>query len=193
MTTTVRWSRHKERHERELNMGRKIYNVLFLCPGNSTCSIMAESLLSYWGRGRFQAFSAGLRPDGWVSSKAVRVLEAFDLPVDGLRSKSWREFIEPGAPIMDFVFNVCKRMRCAPPAWPGRPVTSGWPFLDPAAMDGSELERLEWHVRVLMALEYRVRAFVEQPLESLDQPHLQKTLDAIASRHGELCHQLHLH
>lgn len=177
---------------RGLNMGCKIYNVLFLCPRNTSCSIMAESLLRHWGRGRFHAFSAGGKPVGHVSPRTLLLLAAFDLPVDGLHSKNWREFVRPGAPVMDFVFNVCRRSRI-PAAWPGRPFTSRWPFQDPGVIDGTDLERLEWHVRVLLALEDRVKAFVDQPRESLEQPHLRKTLDAIASRHGELCRQLHLH
>lgn len=102
-----------------------IYNVLFLCNGNSARSILAESILRKEGGGRFRAFSAGSHPKGAVNPLALRVLENFDYPTDGMRSKGWEEYSGPDAPVMDFVFTVCDQAAgevC--PIWPGQPMTA---------------------------------------------------------------------
>jgi arsenate reductase len=100
-------------------------NVLFLCTGNSARSILAESLLNHWGKGRFRGYSAGSFPRGAVHPCAFQLLRALDLPIEGLRSKSWHEFTRPGAPVMDFVFTVCDQAASEVcPIWPGQPVTA---------------------------------------------------------------------
>src|SRR5208283_1796492 len=104
-----------------------IYNVLFLCTGNSARSILAEGILRKEGEGRFRAFSAGSHPKGTVNPLALKVLESFDYPTDNMRSKSWEEFDSPLAPVMDFVFTVCDQAAgevC--PIWPGQPMTAHW-------------------------------------------------------------------
>ena len=120
----------------------KIYNVLFLCTGNSARSILAESLLNHWGQGKFQAFSAGSLPKGQVHPMALELLESMNLPAEGFRSKSWDEFATPEAPPIDFIFTVCDNAAgevC--PVWPGKPMTAHWGIADPAAALGTDAEK----------------------------------------------------
>jgi arsenate reductase (thioredoxin) len=116
--------------------------VLFLCTSNSARSIMGEALLNAFGRGRFRAFSAGSHPTWRVHPLALEILAKMQLPMDGLRSKSWDEFARPGAPPLDFVFTVCDNAAGeACPAWLGQPMTAHWGIEDPAAFEGSEDEK----------------------------------------------------
>ena len=82
-------------------MAERIFNVLFLCTGNSARSILAESILRKEGARRFLAFSAGSHPKGAVHPIALKVLASYGYPTDGFRSKSWDEFAAPGAPVME--------------------------------------------------------------------------------------------
>jgi arsenate reductase len=153
------------------------YNVLFLCTGNSARSIMAESLLNFWGRGRFQAYSAGSHPKGEVHPLTLETLERAQLPVAHARSKSWNEFAGPGAPRLDFVVTVCGNAaneQC--PIWPGRPATAHWGVDDPAAAEGSREQRLGAFQRALRELEARVKQLVSLPVESLDRTTLMERM-----------------
>jgi protein-tyrosine-phosphatase len=157
------------------------YNVLFLCTGNSARSIMAEALLDSWGKGRFQAYSAGSHPKGEVHPLALEVLRRSHLPTDHLRSKSWDEFATPDAPRLDFVFTVCDRAAeevC--PLWPGQPMTAHWGINDPAAVRGSDEEKERAFHKAFRELDARIKIFTSLRLESLDQMSLQRHLDAIA-------------
>src|SRR3546814_479181 len=130
-------------------MTDRIYNVLFLCTGNSARSILAESILNKDGAGRFRAFSAGSQPKGAVNPFALKVLGSFEYQTDGFRSKSWEEFAQPGAPVMNFVFTVCDNAAgesC--PVWPGQPMTAHWGIEDPAAAEGPEIGRASCRARV---------------------------------------------
>ena len=123
-------------------MAERTFNVLFLCTGNSARSILAESILRKEGAGRFRAFSAGSHPKGAVNPFALKVLESFDYPTDDLRSKSWDEFAAPGAPVMDFVFTVCDTAAAETcPVWPGQPMTAHWGIEDPAAVEGTDIQK----------------------------------------------------
>ncbi len=158
----------------------KIYNVLFLCTGNSARSILAESLLKHWANGKFRAFSAGSFPKGQVHPMALELLKRMNLPADGLRSKSWDEFAAPGAPPLDFIFTVCDNAAgevC--PVWPGRPMTAHWGVADPAAAEGSDAQKAFAFRHALEELEYRIKLLVSLPIASLDGMTLQARLREI--------------
>ena len=162
-----------------------IYNVLFLCTGNSARSILAESILRKDGNGRFRAFSAGSTPKGEVHPLALRALESMDYPTDGMRSKSWLEFAAPDAPVMDFVFTVCDNAAGeACPLWPGQPMTAHWGIEDPAAAEGTELERQAAFVTAFRYLRNRIDAFVSLPLPSIDKLSLGTRLREIGRTDG---------
>jgi arsenate reductase len=119
-------------------MASEVFNVLFLCTGNSARSIMAESILNSVGKGKFKAFSAGSHPTGIVNPLALELIEQNGLPTKGLRSKDWNEFAKPGAPFMHFVFTVCDQAAAEPcPVWPGQPVTTHWGVRDPQRLKGT--------------------------------------------------------
>jgi arsenate reductase (thioredoxin) len=161
-------------------MSDRIYNVLFLCAGNSARSILAEALIDHWGKGRFRGFSAGSFPKGVVHPLALSLLAELELPTFGLRSKSWDEFARPGAPLMDFVFTVCDRAAgeiC--PVWPGQPLTGHWAIPDPAAVQGSEAERRRAFRDALYRLESRIKLFVALPVDKLDRLALKRRIDDI--------------
>ena len=166
-------------------MNSKVYNVLFLCTGNSARSILAEVLLNHLGKVQFKAYSAGSFPKGMVHLLAVELLEQFGLPTTGLRSKSWDEFARPGAPVMDFVFTVCDQAAgeiC--PVWPGNPITAHWGVPDPAAMGGTESER-KWAFRdTCHQLDARIRLFIALPIDKLDRMVLKRRTDEIGRMSG---------
>lgn len=150
-------------------MPDRIYNVLFLCTGNSARSILAESILRKDGAGRFRAFSAGSTPKGTVHPLALRVLQHMNYPTDGMRSKSWMEFAKPDAPVMDFIFTVCDNAAgetC--PIWPGQPATAHWGIEDPAEAEGTELEREAAFTTAFRYLKNRIGAFASLPLDSIE-------------------------
>jgi protein-tyrosine-phosphatase len=161
-------------------MAKRIYNVLFLCTGNSARSIIAEALINQWGRGRFQGYSAGSHPKGVVHPIALALLKRLNFPTEGLRSKAWDEFAAPGAPPLDFVFTVCDKAASEVcPYWPGQPMTAHWGIPDPAAVQGSELEQWVAFRTAFQHLDNRIKVFTSLPLESLDRLKLQERLDAI--------------
>jgi arsenate reductase (thioredoxin) len=156
------------------------YNVLFLCTGNSARSIMAEAILNHKGQPAFMAYSAGSRPTGFVRPEALRQIEGARMRTDGLHSKSWDEFAEPGAAALDFVFTVCDNAAqevC--PVWPGQPITAHWGVPDPAAIKGTADEVARAFREAFVALDRRVSLFLSLPITSLDQLSLRKELDRI--------------
>jgi arsenate reductase (thioredoxin) len=162
-----------------------IFNVLFLCTGNSARSILAESILTKDGGGRFRAFSAGSQPKGKVNSFALKVLDSFGYPTEGARSKSWDEFAGSDAPRMDFVFTVCDNAAgetC--PFWPGQPMTAHWGIEDPAAVEGGDLDKERAFVTAFRYLKNRIGAFAAIPIERLDRLTLQNNVTAIGRLEG---------
>jgi arsenate reductase (thioredoxin) len=166
-------------------MSERIYNVLFLCTGNSARSILAESILRKDGRRHFRAFSAGSQPKGTVNPLAIKVLNSLDYPTDGLRSKSWEEFAAPDAPVMDFVFTVCDNAAgesC--PVWPGQPLTAHWGIEDPAEIEGSAIQKEAAFVAALRYLRNRIAIFTSLPLGSIDRLSLGTRLRDIGGAEG---------
>jgi protein-tyrosine-phosphatase len=166
-------------------MAERIFNVLFLCTGNSARSILAESILRKEGAGRFLAFSAGSHPKPAVHPLSLKVLAAYGYPTDGLRAKSWDEFAAPSAPIMDFVFTVCDTAAAETcPVWPGQPMTAHWGIEDPAAVDGTDIQKEAAFVLAARYLKNRISIFVNLPIRSLDRLSLTAKLREIGALEG---------
>lgn len=163
----------------------RVYNVLFLCTGNSARSILAESILNTEGKGRFKAYSAGSQPKGEVNPHALKELEALGYPVTGFRSKSWDEFAEADAPEMDFIFTVCDSAAGeACPVWIGHPMTAHWGVEDPAAIEGSEVETGRAFAQAARFLKNRIMSFISLPLASIDKLALESHLRQIGTMEG---------
>ena len=161
----------------------KIYNVLFLCTGNSARSIIAEALMNHDGAGHFRAYSAGSYPKGAVHPMALKVLSDLGIATQGLRSKSWDEFAGPGAPAFDFIFTVCDNAAgetC--PLWPGHPITAHWGIEDPAAVEGEE--QREAFMQALRYLRRRIDLFLALPLATFDREAAEGKLNAIGAEEG---------
>lgn len=161
-------------------MSERIYNVLFLCTGNSARSILAEAILNQIGKGRFRAYSAGSHPAGKVNPYVLEMLAAQNLPVADLRSKSWDEFAVPGAPALDFVFTVCDNAAgevC--PVWPGQPVSAHWGIEDPVAVEGDDAARRHAVHTALQLLNRRISVFINLPFAKLDKMALKQEVDSI--------------
>ena len=164
-------------------MSDKVYNVLFLCTGNSARSIMAEAVLNADLSGKFRAFSAGSPPKGEIDPTVLSLLKKTNYPTDGLRSKSWDEFAAPGAPELDFVFTVCDNAAgevC--PIWPGQPMTAHWGVPDPVGFVGTEVEKAAHTAEIMRMLANRIHIFAALPIRSLDKLTLQKHLNDIGKR-----------
>jgi len=166
-------------------MSERIYNVLFLCTGNTARSILAESILRKEGQGRFRSFSAGSQPKGRVNPMALKVLASMDYPTDDLRSKSWEEFASSEAPRMDFVFTVCDNAaQESCPVWPGQPMTAHWGIEDPAEVVGTDIEKEAAFVTAFRLLRNRIAVFTSLPLASIDRLSLGARLREIGRGEG---------
>lgn len=160
-----------------------IYNVLFICTGNSARSILAEAMLTELGKGRFNAYSAGSYPKGEVHPLALATLEHLHMPATGYRSKSWDEFVAPGAPVFDFIFTVCDSAAGeACPIWPGKPVSAHWGVADPAAVEGTEEQQIKAFKEAARILHRRIELFLSLPLHRLDSLSLQNELRNIGQQ-----------
>ncbi len=161
-------------------MSERVFNVLFLCTGNSARSILAEAILNHLGQGRFRAFSAGSHPGGKVNPFAIELLAKQGLAVCELRSKSWDEFATPGAPHLDFVFTVCDNAAgetC--PVWLGQPMTAHWGIEDPAAVEGSDENKRRAFIKAFTEMNRRITLFTSLPLAKLDAMAIKSELDKI--------------
>lgn len=164
----------------------KVYNVLFICTGNSARSIMAEGLMNQLGNGRFRAWSAGSRPNGSVNPFALQTLADWHIPTVGFRSKSWQEFSQVGAPTLDFVFTVCDNAAgevC--PVWPGQPMTAHWGVPDPAAVEGTNTEKAKAFMDAAITLKRRIELMLALPVESLAPLALQRQIERIGVRQAD--------
>jgi arsenate reductase len=152
-------------------MNDKVFNVLFLCTGNSARSVMSEALVTILGKGRFHGYSAGSHPAGRVNPYAVEQIHRFapDYPTEDMRSKSWDEFALPDAPHMDFIITVCDNAAgetC--PYWPGCPATAHWSYQDPAAVDGTVTDKRAAFGATFDQIKKRMAAFIALPIETMD-------------------------
>jgi arsenate reductase len=167
-------------------VAERIYNVLFLCTGNSARSILAEALMNRWGQGKFQAYSAGSHPTGTVNPFALAVLHKVGIATEHARSKSWDEFAAPSAPQMDFIFTVCDNAAGeACPYWPGHPMTAHWGVADPAAVEGTPMEKERAFWSAFWTLEARIKLFACLPLGKLEGMTLHKALTEIGKSEAE--------
>jgi len=163
-----------------------VTHVLFLCTGNSARSIMAEAILDHWGKGLFKGHSAGSYPKGAVHPMALALLAQLQMPTATLRSKSWDEFAQAGAPIMDFIFTVCDNAAgevC--PVWPGHPVTAHWGLPDPAAAEGTPAERMLAFREAFRILELRIRYFLTFRFKAMSPAETQRTVIAAGKLTGD--------
>ena len=161
-------------------MADKIYNVLFLCTGNSARSVLAEAIINRLGQGKFKGYSAGSHPKGEVHPYTLDLLRQLNFDTGFARSKDWLEFTEPDAPKLDFVFTVCDNAAnesC--PVWPGQPMTAHWGVPDPAAAQGTEAEKRLAFSEAYRMLNSRISIFPSLPLQSIDRLALKKQLDSI--------------
>ena len=164
-------------------MSEPVYNVLFLCTGNSARSVLAEAILNKAGNGKFRAFSAGSHPNGQVNPHTIQLLQSLDYDTSAFRSKSWNEFAKPGAPALDFAFTVCDNAAgesC--PVWPGQPMTAHWGVPDPAEAKGTPAEIALAFKDAYRMLHQRIGVFTALPIRSLDRLSLQQRLRNIGRR-----------
>lgn len=162
-------------------MRNRVFHVLFLCTGNSARSIMAEVMMNHLGGAHCKAYSAGSHPRGSVHPVAIETMQSMGLPVDGLRSKSWQEFAQPGAPALDFLVTVCDDAAgevC--PVWPGKPITAHWGVEDPAALAaGTEDAQRQKFRQVALRLQRRIELLLRLPLDTIDPMTMQARLQEI--------------
>ncbi len=163
-------------------MSDKTYNVLFLCTGNSARSVLAETILNHTGKGRFKAYSAGSHPNGQVNPYAIKYLQQQGLPTEGLRSKSWDEFAAPGAPHFDFIITVCDNAAgevC--PVWPGKPTSGHWGIEDPAAVEGTDEQKLAAFAHAFTLMNRRISLLINLPDAKLETQAIKQELNQIGA------------
>lgn len=166
-------------------MPDKIYNVLFLCTGNSARSIIAEAILNKLGKGKFRAYSAGSQPKSAVNPHTIRLLEGLGYNTSDFYSKSWEEFAKTGSPDFDFIFTVCDDATGeACPVWPGKPLTAHWGIPDPAAVEGTPADIALAFNNTYRLLSQRIAIFIVLPFDKLDPASLRARLREIGHSDG---------
>ena len=140
--------------ERESMKNKK--RVLILCTGNSARSQMAEGILSSAGGDKFEVESAGVAPSR-VRTEAIEAMSEIGIDISGHRSKSVDEFLGRD---FDYIITVCDNARESCPVFPGNAARIHWSFDDPAAVEGSEGERLSVFRRVRDEIRERLMQFV---------------------------------
>jgi protein-tyrosine-phosphatase len=164
----------------KIAVASRVYNVLFLCTGNSARSIMAECAIKRWGKGKFSGFSAGSHPKGEIHPLTVELLNELNYATKDLRSKSWDGFAAPASPHLDFVFTVCDQAAAEHcPVWPGQPITAHWGVPDPVAFTGTEDEKRRFFLRIYYELENRIKIFTSLRIDALDRFALQQRVTEI--------------
>jgi arsenate reductase len=168
-------------------MSSRVYNVLFLCTGNSARSVIAEAIMNREGDGNFRAFSAGSQPKGQVNPHTIALLRGLNYDTAQFRSKSWTEFAQPGAPQLDFVFTVCDNAAGeACPIWPGQPMTAHWGVPDPAEAAGTEAQVAAAFKDTYRMLARRIEIFLALPIDKLDRMSLLARLKQIGREEGAI-------
>jgi arsenate reductase (thioredoxin) len=166
-------------------MTSRVFNVLFLCTGNSARSVIAEAILNEKGQGKFRAYSAGSQPKGAVNPNTIKLMQGLGYDVSAMRSKSWDEFAKPGAPQFDFIITVCDDAADEPcPVWPGKPMTAHWGIADPAAVKGTEAEIAGAFREAYRLLLRRIELLAALKMSSLDELSLQTKLREIGRGEG---------
>ena len=166
-------------------MNSRPYNILFLCTHNSARSILAEGLVNKLGKGRFKGYSAGSQPSGRINPLALDTLQSLGIDTTGMASKSWDEYATPDAPQMDFIITVCDNAAGeACPVWPAQPMTAHWGIEDPAAVDGTDIQKEAAFVAAFRFLKNRISAVTSLPVASLDKASLRTKLTEIGQSDG---------
>ncbi|SDO02203.1 Protein-tyrosine-phosphatase [Filomicrobium insigne] len=157
------------------------YNVLFLCTHNSARSVIGECLMNSLGQGAFNAYSAGSAPAGQINPFAIKILKNYGLKTDGLRSKSWDEFTEPGAPEFDFVFTLCDEAAAETcPVWPGNPITEHWGMPDPSRTEGTDGNKLAAFANTYSLLHHHISNFTQLAKQDLDNKSMRRKVSELS-------------
>ena len=161
-------------------------NVLILCTHNSARSVLSEGMLNHWAAklGKdVRAYSAGSAPSGRLNPFALEALTNAGVDVSAYRSKSWDEFVAPGAPEMRIVITVCDSAAAETcPYWPGSPVKVHWGYADPSNAEGGDAGKRAAFELTRQAIGYRMLLLLQLPLSSMGNAELQQALTEIAQQ-----------
>ncbi len=135
--------------------------VLFLCTGNSARSQMAEAFLRKYGEDRFEAHSAGLEPKG-LNPLTIKVMQEAGIDVSGQKSKGVGVYL--GKVLFQYLITVCDDAeKNCPSTWPGISKREHWSFEDPAALEGTDEEKLAKFRQVRDQIEIKIKEWAANP------------------------------